>query len=52
VQYLNERDFGVAPGLTDSGPEVVRFVKDGPGGKPLILLANEVSGSVVFIQPN
>lgn len=51
VQYLNSRNFAVAPGQTDSGPEVVVFVKEGPDDRPLILLANEVSGSITLIQP-
>jgi hypothetical protein len=32
----------------DSGPEVVRFVaaKDSPTGKPMLVVANEISGTV------
>ncbi len=50
VQYANSRDFTVNPTTTatDSGPEVVRFVPAGqsPSGKPLVVVSNEVSGTV------
>jgi hypothetical protein len=50
VQYANSRDFTLDPktAATDSGPEVVRFVPAGqsPNGKPLVVVSNEVSGTV------
>ena len=53
-QYLVTRDFSVAAG-PDSGPEGMAFVKGSksPTGKPLLLVGNEVSGTVqVFgLQP-
>lgn len=48
VEYVNNRGF--APGQLgpDSGPEVIRFVpaKDSPNGRPLLVVANEVTGTV------
>ena len=53
-QYLTSRDFSVAAG-PDSGPEGMAFVKGSksPTGKPMLLVGNEVSGTVqVFgLQP-
>jgi hypothetical protein len=48
VQYVNDRDFGLSPPGPDSGPEVVRFVSalENPTGKPLLVVANEVTGTV------
>lgn len=48
VQYLNTRQFGTATVGPDSGPEVVRFIdaKDSPNGKPMLVVANEISGTV------
>jgi hypothetical protein len=47
-QYLRTRDFSVAPGDTDSGPEGMDFLagEESPTGRPLLLVGNEVSGSV------
>ena len=55
VQYLNNRNFYLSPKsgtAGDLGPEIVRFVKeqDSPNGKPLLLVANEVSGTVSIYQ--
>lgn len=54
VQYANSRDFTLDPKstATDSGPEVVRFVPaaKSPNGKPLVLVSNEVSGTVSIWQ--
>lgn len=54
VQYANSRDFTLDPktSATDSGPEVVRFVpaSKSPNGKALVLVANEVSGTVSIWQ--
>jgi hypothetical protein len=48
VRYLNSRRFGGGSVGPDSGPEVVRFVaaKDSPTGKPMLVVANEISGTV------
>ncbi len=50
-QYVASRDFTLAPNLTDSGPEVVHFIQNGPDDQPLIVVGNEVSGSVTLIAP-
>lgn len=50
-QYVASRDFSVAPNLTDSGPEIVHFIQDGPDDEPLIVVGNEVSGSITLIAP-
>jgi alkaline phosphatase len=55
VQYINPRDFdGDAEGGTagDLGPEGLQFVPacDSPTGKPLLIVAHEISGSVVIFQ--
>lgn len=48
VQYLTNRDFSANPVGPDSGPEVVRFIgkQHGPNGKPMVLISNEISGTV------
>jgi hypothetical protein len=53
VQWANSRDYAAAPTATDSGPEIVRFLgpAKSPTGAPLVVLSNEVSGSVVFYAP-
>jgi hypothetical protein len=55
VEYVNSRDFGLDPtdGSTDSGPEVLTFVPagDSPSGRPLVVVSNEVSGTVSLWSP-
>ena len=48
VQYLSNRDFSAEPVGPDSGPEIVRFIdaKDGPTHRPLVVVSNEISGTV------
>lgn len=57
VQYLNNRNFdepvenadgSINPLAGDLGPEGVSFVANGPRGKPLVVVSNEISGSVTF----
>lgn len=58
VQWANTRDYAIAPpysatARTDSGPEIVRFLdrRESPTGRPLVAYSNEVSGTVVFMEP-
>jgi hypothetical protein len=55
VQYANSRDFSADPetSATDAGPEVVRFVpaNKSPNGKPLVVVSNEISGTVSLWSP-
>ncbi|MEO0439082.1 MAG: choice-of-anchor I family protein [Pseudomonadota bacterium] len=53
VQYLNERDFTVDAEddlelVGDLGPEDIAYIpgSDSPNGEPLLLLSNEVSGTL------
>lgn len=50
-QYLNNRVFDGSVG-PDSGPEVVSYVEagDSPNGAPLVLVSNEISGTVSLYQ--
>ncbi len=53
--YINVRNFAAATntaGAGDLGPEGIQFVSaaDSPNGKPLILLANEISGTLSIFQ--
>lgn len=55
VQYVNNRDFGgnVAAGTAgDLGPEGLIFIdaRKSPNGKPLLVVANEVSGTITVFE--
>ncbi len=57
VQYLNPRDFSKETNTAaagDLGVEGLVFVpaKDSPNGKPLLIMANEVSGTTSVLQIN
>lgn len=60
VQYINTRNFAVSPSqgnlatVGDLGPEGIVFIprNESPNGKDLILLSNEVSGTVAIFQIN
>ena len=48
VDYLVTRDFSRDVAESDSGPEVLRFVeaRRSPTGRPLLVVANEITGTV------
>ena len=48
VHYVNNRDFTRTPPGPDSGAEIVRFVPAAASttGRPLVLVSNEISGTV------
>jgi len=53
--YINMRNFAAANNTAaagDLGPEGIQFVSaaDSPNGKPLLLLANEISGTLSIFQ--
>ena len=55
AEYVNNRNFAAAPGTPESldqGPEGLVFVSaaNSPNGKPLLLVANEVSGSMTIFE--
>jgi hypothetical protein len=57
VQYVNDRDFTLADadldaGVTDLGPEITHFIsaEDSPSGNALLLVSNEVSGTLAVYQ--
>ncbi|WP_130648715.1 choice-of-anchor I family protein [Egicoccus halophilus] len=55
VQYLDNRDFSAEPGTSaagDLGAEGLLFVagKDSPTGRPMLVVANEVSGTTTLFS--
>jgi hypothetical protein len=58
VQYINTRDFTIADveadfdQVGDLGPESIKFVgaNNSPTGEPLLIVANEVSGTTAFFE--
>ena len=53
VQYLNNRDFAGDPEMStagDLGPEGIIFIaaSDSPTGSPMLMVANEISGSTTL----
>ncbi len=57
LQYVNHRDYTAdpeSPAAGDLAPEGMAFVaaQESPNGKPLVLVANEVSGTLAVYQLN
>ena len=56
VDYVNNRDFSInpydLPAAKDLGPEGVIFIsaKDSPSKEPLLVVANEISGTVTLYK--
>lgn len=55
VQYINMRDFTASPGSAaagDLGPEAARVIPAelSPNGRPLLMVSNEVSGSLRLFE--
>ena len=50
VQWANNRNYTLSPAGPDSGPEVVEFVPadQSPIGRPTVIVANEISGTVTL----
>jgi YVTN family beta-propeller protein len=46
LQYLVTREFAGSTVGPDSGPESISFLADGPGGRPLLAVSNELTGTV------
>jgi len=52
VQWANNRDYTRTPAGPDTGPEVIHFIDrdDSPTHRPMVTVANEVSGTVTFYE--
>jgi hypothetical protein len=52
TQWANNRDYEADPVGPDSGPEIVSFVSagDSPTRRPLVIVSNEVTGTVTFYE--
>ncbi len=50
LQWVTNRDHTADPVGPDSGPEVLQFVEKGPNGKPLVIVSNEITGTVTFYE--
>ena len=53
TEFLINRDFATATVGPDSGPEVLRFVsaQSSPNGKAMLVVSNEITGTVSLWQP-
>lgn len=57
VQYITARELGETPGVNSGGdlaPEGLEFIAaaDSPNGKPMLAVANEVSGTTTLFEIN